>query len=119
MTSKKLTTLTDNETELDLSNPDVAAMIVANDVTNREVPKVSTSAPKAGGKKTTFTMKLATEEVAQIIREAGASGQEWQIYLEDRIREQVLSGRIGKAVIHAPSTMTAKISGPTGSVRRG
>ena len=117
--TKKLTTLTDNETELDLSNPEVAKMIVAHDVTNKEIPREPTSAPKAGGKKTTFTMKLATEELAQIIREAGASGQAWQLYLEDRIREQVLSGRIGKAVIHAPSSMTQKITGPTGSVRRG
>ena len=122
--TKKLTTLTDQETELDLSNPDVAAMIVANDVTNREVtretPQPSTAVVKKASKTTPFTMTLTTEEVAGLIRQAGASGISWKDFLKNEIYEHILNGKVGKAVISQPSTMQSRISGFKGGiVKRG
>ena len=125
--TKKLTTLTDQETELDLSNPDVAAMIVANDVTNIEVPKVAASSHKTttpvaqkASKLTPFTMNLTTEQVASLIRQAGASGISWKDYLKAQIYENILTGKVGKAVISQPSTMSQRISGFKGGiVKRG
>ena len=120
MTNKKLTTLTDQETELDLSNPDVAAMIVANDVTNIEVPKTSTPVAQKASKLTPFTMNLTTEQVANLIRQSGASGVSWKDYLKAQIYEHILTGKVGKAVISQPSTMSQRISGFKGGiVKRG
>ena len=120
MTTKKLTTLTDQDTELDLSNPDVAAMIVANDVTNIEVPKTSTPVAQKASRTTPFTMTLTTEEVAGLIRQAGASGISWKDYLKNEIYDNILTGKVGKAVISQPSTMSQRISGFKGGiVKRG
>ena len=120
--TKKLTTLTDQDTELDLSNPEVAKMIVANDVTNREVsregPQPSTPELPTG-KTTTFTLRLQTSDVAQLIRAAEASNKSWKQYLTERIQEDILTAKVGRAVISQPSTMSKRISGNTNSVRRG
>lgn len=117
--TKKLTTLA-NDQDLDLSNPAVAELVVANDVTNIEVPKTSTPVAKKVSKATPFTMTLTTEEVAALIRQAGASGISWKDYLRNQIYENILTGKVGKAVISQPSTMQQRISGFKGGiVKRG
>ena len=119
--TKKLTTLA-SDAPLDLSNPAIAKLIVENEVSNRVEPTEPLPAKPAvnkSGKLTSFTIQLTSEQVANLIRQADASGVSWKAYLEARIQEEILTGKIGKAVISQPSTMKAKITGYTGSVSRG
>ena len=118
--TKKLTTLTDQSTELNLADPTIAEMVVKANVDNSVVTPLPTVTPeKPSGKTTPFTMSLTTEQVAGLIRSSGASGVSWKDYLKARIQEDILQQKVGRAVITNPSTMNAKISAPTGSVRRG
>ena len=123
----KLKTLTNDE-PLDLSNEQVARMVAAANVDNQKVeanqpPTPGASVPAAElpkGKTHTFTLKLQTADVAQLIRQAEASNQKWQDYLTSRIQEDILTGKVGRAVITNPSTMQSKVTGYKGGVvRRG
>jgi len=120
--TKKLTTLA-SDAPLDLSNPAIAKLIVENEVGNKVTPTEPAApakpAVKKDGKLTSFTIQLSTEQIANLIRQADASGVSWKAYLEAQIHEQILTAKVGKAVISQPSTMTAKITGYTGSVSRG
>ena len=118
--TKKLTTLT-NDSPLDLSNPEVAKLVVEAEISNQTItPSHPEPLPKSKrGKQTSFTIQLETEEVASLIRQAEASNTSWKTYLEQRIRESILEAKVGRAVITNPSTMKAKITGVTGSVTRG
>ena len=117
----KLNTLINQDTDLDLGNEDIAKMVVKANVDNQ--PVATTDKPKAkakAGKQTTFTMTLSTEELAGVIRSAGAINISWQDWLKSQIQEHILTGKIGRAVISQPSTMTDKVSGFKGGiVRRG
>ena len=115
----KLKTLSSDQ-DLDLSNPAVAEMVVKANVDNSVVtPQPTVTPDKPSGKTTPFTIALTTEQVAGLIRSSGASGVSWKDYLKARIQEDILQQKVGRAVITNPSTMNAKISAPTGSVRRG
>ena len=113
----KLKTLTD-DTELDLSNEQVAKMVVAANVDNQKVVK-ETTPELPTGKTTAFTIKLQTADVAQLIRAAEASNKSWKQYLTERIQEDILTAKVGRAVISQPSNMSKRISSNTNSVRRG
>ena len=110
----KLKTLTD-DTELDLSNEQVAKMVVAANVDNQKVVK-ETTPELPTGKATAFTIKLQTADVANLIRQAEASNRSWKQYLTDRIHEDILTSKVGKAVISQPSSMQSRISGPKGGI---
>ena len=134
----ELKTLTDMN-DLDLSDPAVAEMVTAANVDSRPVTaevvvldeRLSEPAKAASrvsvkpsarptGKGTPFTMTLSTEEVAGLIRQAGASNISWKEFLKQQIHEQILLGKVGRAVISQPSTMKDKVSGYQGGiVRRG
>ena len=122
MTNKNLTTLTNQETELDLSNEQVAKMVVAANVDNQKVVKETTpgaplrAAELPTGKTTAFTLKLQTADVANLIRQAEASNRSWRQYLTDRIQEDILTSKVGRAVISQPSSMQSRISGPQGGI---
>lgn len=115
----KLQTLS-NDAPLDLSNENVVKMVIDANVDNQKVEsRVEPTPELPTGKTTTFTLKLETFEVANLIRQAEASNKSWKQFLTERIREDVLSSKVGKAVISQPSTMSSRISGVTNSVRRG
>ena len=119
--TKKLTTLTNQDTDLNLADENVAKMIVAANVDNQKVEVTETPPPELPtGKTTTFTMKLSTPDVAGLMRQAEASNKDWRTYLTEQIQEHLLEGKIGKPVISQPSKMSARISGFKGGiVKRG
>ena len=112
-----LKTLTDMN-DLDLSDPAVAEMVTAANVDSQPVTasEPAKAASKLSGKGTPFTMTLSTEEVAGLIRQAGASNISWKEYLKLQIHEQILTGKVGRAVISQPSTMKDKVSGFRGGI---
>ena len=115
--TKKLQTLINQDTDLDLSNETVAKMVAAANVDNQPTTATDKPAPKAKpGKRTTFSMTLSTEELAGVIRSAGATNISWQDWLKSQIQEHILTGKIGRAVISQPSTMTDKVSGFKGGI---
>lgn len=111
-----------SDAPLDLSDPKVAEMVTAANVDSKptSASDPAKAVSKLPGKGTPFTMTLSTEQVAGLIRQAGASNISWKDYLKEQIQEHILNGKVGKAVISQPSTMKDKVSGVRGGiVKRG
>lgn len=111
-----------NNPELDLSNPDVLQAIVDADVNKK--PKVDPAedvekAIQLLRQGSTFTMRLTAQELLQIEREAAALQMGWCAYLEQRVRSDVLGGKVGRSVITAPSFAKGeRVTAPSGAVTR-
>ncbi len=75
---------------------------------------------KAARKSSTFSMKLNTDELNKIKRQADSVGQDWKEWLSSEVRRLVFDINVGKPIINSMTGFSGKkITGPSDRARLG
>ena len=106
-----------NNIELDLNDPNVIEQLKAADVTKTPEP---THAQKETAKKiadlqkgASVTIKLTTQQLANVIRQAQSVDQPWKDWFLAQVENEILGRKVQSPTINGPSWVNTKITGPS------
>ena len=106
-----------NDVTLDLNDPNVVEALKATDVTKVPEP---TKADKDTAKKiadlqkgASVTVKLTTQQLANVIRQAASVDQPWKDWFLAQVENEILGRKVQSPTINGPSWVNTKITGPS------
>ena len=100
-----------NNLELDLNDPKVAEAIKAADVDKKPAKTPIAKQISERQKVASVTIKLTTEQLASVIRQAASVEQPWKEWFIAQVQKEVLNAKVQVPTISGPSWAN-KIKGP-------